>query len=80
MIRLGRDQEKQSLSREKKLEGILAMTFDPMVKIELEKIVEEIRGLQQRIARLEKPDARKQSNPGCRKPRVKRTITGGDRA
>ena len=80
MIRLGRDQENESLSREKNLEEILAMTFDPMVKIELEKIVEEIRGLQQRISRLEKLDARKQSNPGCRMHRVRRTITGGNRA
>ena len=39
--------------REKKLEDILAMTFDPIAKAELEKIVEEIRGLKQRVARLE---------------------------
>lgn len=46
--------EKEALSSEKKLQQILAMQFDPMVQIELEVIVEEIRSLNQRIAKLEK--------------------------
>jgi transposase len=46
--------EKEALSSEKKLQEILGMRFDPMVQIELEVIVEEIRSLNQRIARLEK--------------------------
>jgi transposase len=46
--------EKEALSSEKKLQEILAMKFDPMVKLELEVIIEEIRSLNQRIAKLEK--------------------------
>jgi transposase len=46
--------EKEALSSEKKLQEILAMRFDPMVRIELEVIVEEIRSLNERIAKLEK--------------------------
>jgi transposase len=46
--------EKEALSSEKKLREILAMKFDPMVGIELEVIVEEIRSLNQKVARLEK--------------------------
>ncbi len=46
--------EKEALSSEKKLQEILAMRFDPMVQVELEVIVEEIRSLNQRIAKLEK--------------------------
>jgi transposase len=46
--------EKEALSSEKKLQQILAMQFDPMVQIELEVIVEEIRSLNQKIAKLEK--------------------------
>jgi transposase len=46
--------EKEALSSEKKLQEILAMQFDPMVQIELEVIVEEIRSLNQRVAKLEK--------------------------
>src|SRR3974377_1908558 len=46
--------EKEALSSEKKLNEVLAMRFDPMVKIELEVIVEEIRSLNQRVAKLEK--------------------------
>lgn len=45
---------KEALSSEKKLNEVLAMKFDPMVKIELEVIVEEIRSLNQRVAKLEK--------------------------
>ncbi len=46
--------EKEALSSEKKVNEVLAMRFDPMVRIELEVIVEEIRSLNQQIARLEK--------------------------
>ena len=46
--------EKEALSSEKKLNEILAMKFDPMVKLELEVIIEEIRSLNQRIAKIEK--------------------------
>lgn len=46
--------EKEALSSEKKLNEILAMRFDAMVKVELEVIIEEIRSLNQRIAKLEK--------------------------
>jgi transposase len=46
--------KKEALSSERKLEEILAMAFDPMVRFELEVIVEEIRSLNQRIAKLEK--------------------------
>ena len=44
---------KEALSSEKKLNEVLAMKFDPMVKIELEVIVEEIRSLNQKVAKLE---------------------------
>jgi transposase len=37
--------EKEALSSEKKLQELLAMCFDPTVRIELEVIVEEIRSL-----------------------------------
>ncbi|MEB2362937.1 MAG: IS110 family transposase, partial [Bryobacterales bacterium] len=46
--------EKEALSSEKKLNDVLAMRFAPMVKIELEVLVEEIRSLNQRIAKLDK--------------------------
>src|SRR3974377_507398 len=46
--------EKEALSSEKKLNEVLAMRFAPMVKIELEVVVEEIRSLNQRVAKLEK--------------------------
>jgi transposase len=46
--------KKEALSSERKLNEILAMQFDPMVKIELEVIIEEIQSLNQRIAKLEK--------------------------
>jgi transposase len=46
--------EREALSSEKKLNEVLAMKFDAMVKIELEVIVEEIRSLNEKIARLEK--------------------------
>jgi transposase len=46
--------EREALSSEKKLNEVLAMKFDPMVKIELEVLVEEIRSLNEKIARLEK--------------------------
>src|SRR3982750_2652915 len=46
--------EKEALSSEKKLQEILAMRFDSMVQIELEVIVDEIRSLNQRVAKLEK--------------------------
>lgn len=46
--------EKEALSSEKKLQEVLAMQFDPMVQIELEVIVDEIRSLNQRVAKLEK--------------------------
>jgi transposase len=46
--------ERESLSSEKKLNEVLAMKFDAMVKIELEVLVEEIRSLNEKIARLEK--------------------------
>lgn len=46
--------EKEALSGEKKLQEVLAMQFDPMVQIELEVIVDEIRSLNQRVAKLEK--------------------------
>jgi transposase len=45
--------KKEALSSEKKLQEILTMKFDAMVKLELEVIVEEIRSLNQRIAKLE---------------------------
>jgi len=46
--------KREDLSSEKKLQEILAMRFDAMVQIELEVIIEEIRSLNQRIAKLEK--------------------------
>src|SRR5260370_28146008 len=46
--------QREALSSEKKLNEVLAMKFDPMVKIELEVLVEEIRSLNEKIARLEK--------------------------
>jgi len=51
--------EKEALSSEKKLSGILAMEFDAMVQLELEVMIEESRSLNARIARLEKSIARK---------------------
>jgi transposase len=45
--------EKEALSSEKALTGVLALEFDRMVELELEVIVEEIRSLNQRIAKLE---------------------------
>jgi transposase len=45
---------KEALSSEKKLDEILAMAFDSMVKLELEVIVEEIRSLNQRVAKLDR--------------------------
>ena len=46
--------EKEALSSEKKLNEVLAMKFDPMIRIELKVIVEQIRSLNQSIAELEK--------------------------
>jgi transposase len=46
--------KKEALSSEKQLNEVLAMSFDPMVKLELEVMVDEIRSLNQRIAKLEK--------------------------
>src|SRR3974377_717430 len=46
--------EREALSRAKQLNDVLAMQFDPMVKIELEVLVEEIRSLNQKIAKLDK--------------------------
>ena len=46
--------EKEALSSEKKLIEVLAMKFDPMIRIELKVIVEQIRSLNQSIAELEK--------------------------
>jgi transposase len=45
--------KKEALSSEKKLQEILAMKFEAMVKLELEVIIEEIRSLNQRVAKLE---------------------------
>src|SRR5713101_10147564 len=39
--------EKEALSSEKKLNQVLAMKFDPMIRIELKVIVEQIRSLNQ---------------------------------
>jgi len=50
----GLNLEKEALSSEKKLNEILGMKFDAMVKLELEVIIEEIRSLNQRITKLEK--------------------------
>jgi transposase len=49
----GTNLQREALGSERKLTEILAMRFDPMVKIELEVIVEEIRSLNQRIAKLD---------------------------
>jgi transposase len=46
--------QKEALTSEKQLHEVLAMKFDAMVKIELEVIVEEIRSLNQKVAKLEK--------------------------
>ena len=46
--------EKEALSSQKQLQEILVLQFDPMVKLELEVIIEEMRSLNQRIAKLEK--------------------------
>jgi len=46
--------EREALSSEKKLNQVLAMAFDPMIRIELKVIVEQIRSLNQSIAELEK--------------------------
>ncbi len=46
--------EREALSSEKKLTEVLAMKFDPMIRIELKVIVEQIRSLNQSIAELEK--------------------------
>jgi transposase len=46
--------EKEALSSEKKLNEVLAMQFDPMIRIDLKVIVEQIRSLNQSIAELEK--------------------------
>ena len=46
--------DKEALSSEKKLTEVLAMQFDPMIRIELKVIVEQIRSLNQSIAELEK--------------------------
>jgi transposase len=44
---------KEALSSEKALAGVLEMRFDEMVELELEVIVEQIRGLNQSIGKLE---------------------------
>jgi transposase len=44
---------KEALSSEKTLAGVLEMPFDEMVELELEVIVEQIRGLNQSIGKLE---------------------------
>src|SRR5260221_5333622 len=46
--------EREALSSEKKLNEVLALRFDPMIRIELKVIVEQIRSLNQSIAELEK--------------------------
>jgi transposase len=46
--------EKEALSSEKKLIEVLTVKFDPMIRIELKVIVEQIRSLNQSIAELEK--------------------------
>ena len=46
--------EKEALSSEKKLNEVLAMRFDAMIRLELKVIVEQIRSLNQSIAELEK--------------------------
>ena len=60
---------KEALSSEKKLNEVLAMKFDPMVKIELEVIVEEIRSLNQKVAKFREDDHRGgQQAGGAQKP------------
>jgi transposase len=46
--------EKEALSSEKKLNEVVAMKFDAMIRLELKVIVEQIRSLNQSIAELEK--------------------------
>jgi transposase len=46
--------EKEALSSEKKLNEVQGMKFDPMIRIELKVIVEQIRSLNHSIAELEK--------------------------
>src|SRR5882672_11816801 len=46
--------KKEALSSERKLNEVLALRFDPMIRIELKVIVEQIRSLNQSIAELEK--------------------------
>jgi len=46
--------EREALSTEKKLDEVLAMEFDPMIRTELKVIVEQIRSLNDSIGELEK--------------------------
>src|SRR2546428_2913741 len=46
--------DKEALASEKKLTEVLTVKFDPMIRIELKVIVEQIRSLNQSIAELEK--------------------------
>jgi len=46
--------DREALSSEKKLSEVLEMQFDPMIRIELKVIVEQIRSLNRSIAELEK--------------------------
>ncbi|MBI2151092.1 MAG: IS110 family transposase, partial [Acidobacteria bacterium] len=56
---------KEALSREKKLDEVLAMRFDPMIRIERKVIVDQIRRLNESIAELEKTIAEEgQKLPG----------------
>jgi transposase len=50
----GTNLEKEALSSEKKLKEVLAMAFDPMIRIELKVLVEQIRSLNQSITELDK--------------------------
>ncbi len=50
----GMNLKKEALSSEKKLEEILQMDFDPMVRVELKVIIEQIRHLNHSIAELER--------------------------
>jgi transposase len=50
----GTNLEREALSSEKALNGVLAMRFDVMVELELRVIVEQIRSLNKSIAELEK--------------------------
>jgi len=56
--------EKEALSSEKKLNEVLGMKFDPMIRIELKVMVEEIRSLNRSIAELEKTIARRGEQAG----------------